>query len=112
LHSETLTNIFWGLFFIWFGLLWWHFGGDPVAIVEQQPLFGLGTGIMLIAMNLTRSFMRLKLSAVTMGLGAVLIIVYVPFEFIIRSPLPFLPALLVILGAVLIIAAIRTRNYL
>jgi hypothetical protein len=108
-RNETLTNIFWGAFLIWFGVIMAYLGGDPVASVNH-PVFALGTGLLLILLNLARSFMRLKLSVLTIGLGVLVTIVYSPVVFL-RFQLPFLPALLVIAGIALVIGAIRTRNY-
>ena len=109
LRSETLTNVFWGLFLIWFGVIMATLAGDPVASVNN-PLFALGTGILLLLLNLARSLMRLKLSVLTVGLGALVTVVYAPVVFL-NFQLPFLPALLVIAGVALVIGAIRTRNY-
>lgn len=108
-RNETLTNIFWGVFLIWFGVVMAYLKGDPVASIDNS-LFALGTGILLILLNLARSLLRLKLSVLTIGLGALLTIVYAPVVFL-QVKLPFLPALLVIAGVALVIGAIRTRNY-
>ena len=108
-HNETLTNIFWGVFLIWFGVVMAYLKGDPVASIDNL-LFALGTGILLILLNLARSLLRLKLSVLTVGLGALVTIVYAPVVFL-QVKLPFLPALLVIAGIALVIGAVRTRNY-
>ena len=108
-RNETLTNILWGVFLIWFGLVMAYLKGDPIASINS-PLFGLGTGILLILLNLARSLLLLKLSVLTIGLGALVAVVYAPVFFL-GVKLPFLPALLVIAGAALVIGALRTRNY-
>lgn len=108
-RNETLTNIFWGVFLIWFGVVMAYLKGDPVASIDNS-LFALGTGILLILLNLARSLLRLKLSVLTIGLGALVTIVYAPVVFL-QVKLPFLPALLVIAGFALVIGAVRTRNY-
>ena len=109
MRNETLTNIFWGIFLIWFGVVTALLKGDPLTSVNH-PVFALGTGVILILMNLTRSLLRLKLSVLTIGLGVLVIIVYAPVVFL-KFQLPFLPALLVIAGVALVIGAFRTRNY-
>lgn len=109
MRNETLTNMFWGVFIIWFAVVTAFLNGNPLASVNH-PIFALGTGIILILLNLTRSLLRLKLSVLTIGLGVLVTIVYAPVVFL-KLQLPFLPALLVIAGIALIIGAIRTRNY-
>jgi hypothetical protein len=108
-QNETLTNAFWGTFLIWFGLLWAHSGGSPFDVVEA-PVFALGTGLLMLLLNLVRSSMRLKLSILTTGLGALLTIVYTPIIFF-GFNVPFLPALLIIVGLALIIGAFRSNKY-
>jgi hypothetical protein len=110
LHNETLTNVFWGLFLIWFGVLAATLAGNLIAAVNS-PLFALGTGILLLVLNLARSVFRLKLSVLTIGLGALLTVIYAPIVFF-RVSVPFLPALLIIAGVALIIGAFRSRNFL
>jgi hypothetical protein len=83
--------------------------GNPITSVNH-PIFALGTGIILIMLNLMRSLLRLRLSVLTIGLGALLTTVYVLVIFL-KLQLPFLPALLLIAGIALVIGAVRTRNY-
>ena len=109
MRNETLTNIFWGVFLIWFGIVMAFLGGDPVASINN-PVFALGTGVLLILLNLSRSLLRLRLSVLTIGLGALVTIAYTPVVFL-NLKLAFLPALLVVAGVALVIGAIRTRNY-
>ncbi|MDG6901623.1 MAG: hypothetical protein JRM80_06645 [Nitrososphaerota archaeon] len=109
MQNETLTNVFWGLFLIWFGVLWAHLGSDPFDVVDS-PLFALGTGLLLLLLNLARSTMRLKLSILTAGLGILLTVVYTPIIFF-GINVPFLPALLVIVGLALIVGAFRSNKY-
>jgi hypothetical protein len=108
-ENGTLTNIFWGLFLIWFGVVaaWMH--GDFGATVNA-PLFAMGAGLLLLALNLFRSLLRLRLSVLTIGLGAILSIAnIIVLEF--NLTIPFLPELLMIAGVALVIGAFRTRNY-
>ena len=108
-HNETLTNVFWGLLLIWFGLSAATLHGDLGATIND-PTFGLGTGVLLLVMNLTRSLLHLRLSVLTIGLGALLTIFYAPV-LLLDYKIPFLPAILVIAGLALIIGAFRTRNF-
>ncbi len=110
LNNETLTNVFWGLFLIWFGVVAVRLSGDLGRTIED-PTFALGTGLLLLALNATRSTMRLRISVITVGLGALIAIIYTPvvlFSF----HVPFIPALLIIAGVALIVGALRTRSYL
>lgn len=109
MRNETLTNIFCGIFLIWFGIVMAFLNGNPVASVNN-PIFALGTGIILILLNFVRSLLRLKLSVLTMGLGFLVTVVYA-LVVLLKLQLPFLPALLLIAGIALIIGAIRTGNY-
>ena len=108
-QNSTLTNIFWGLFFIWFGVVAVWLQGNLGATVNS-PVFAIGTGVLLLLLNLSRSLMRLKLSILTMGLGVILTAANA-FVVVTRNPVPFLPELLIILGAALVIGAFRTRNF-
>jgi len=109
LQNGTLTNIFWGLFLIWFGVVATWLKGDFGATVNS-PLFAMGTGVLLLLMNLMRSVLRLRLSVLTMGLG-VLLVVANAVVIALNQQVPFLPELLIIAGAALVIGAFRTRNY-
>ncbi len=109
MQSETVTNIFWGLFLIWFGVVATTLGGNFGA-TANSPLFALGTGVLLILLNLFRAVFHLKLSPLTIGLGALLGLIFAPIVFF-GYNLPFLPALLIIVGIALVIGAIRTRKY-
>jgi len=110
LQSETLTNTFWGIFLIWFGILWTLKGGGDPFIVVDAPIFALGTGLLMLLMNLIRTTLRLKLSVLTVGLGTLLTVVYTPIVFF-GFNVPFLPALLIIVGLALIIGAFRSNKY-
>lgn len=70
----------------------------------------MGTGVLLLGLNLVRSFMRLKLSILTIALGALLTISNT-FVLISGQTVPFLPELLMIAGLALVIGAFRTRNF-
>lgn len=109
MQNGTLTNIFWGLFFIWLGVVAAWLKGDFAATVNH-PLFGAGVGVLLLGLNLARSLMRLKLSILTIALGAILTISNVAV-LIFQESVPFLPELLIIAGIALVIGAFRTRNF-
>jgi hypothetical protein len=108
-QNGTLTNIFWGLFLIWFGIVAVWLRGDFGATVNS-PLFAMGTGVLLLLMNLARSIMRLRVSVLTMALG-VLLVVSNALVLAFNQTVPFLPELLIIAGVALVIGALRTRNY-
>jgi hypothetical protein len=108
-QNATLTNIFWGLFLIRFGVVAIWLKGDLGATINS-PIFALGTGALLLLLNLSRSMMRLRLSILTMGLGVILTVVNA-FVLIFGRPLPLLPELLIIAGMALVIGAFRTRNF-
>jgi hypothetical protein len=116
LHNETLTNIFWGIFLIWFGVVAAWMRGDVLTTVNS-PVFALGTGMLMLLMNLVRSLQRLRLSIITIGLGFILTLFYLAVGllsyagFNLSGWVPFLPILLVISGIALIIGAIRTREF-
>lgn len=109
MQNGTLTNVFWGLFLIWFGVVAIWLKGDLAATINH-PLFAMGTGVLLLTMNLARSLMRLKLSILTIGLG-VLLTLSNGFVLLFNQTVPFLPELLIIAGIALVIGAFRTRNF-
>lgn len=109
MRSETLTNVCWGLFLVWFGSVAAVLGGNFGATINS-PTFALGTGVLLLAMNFTRSIQHMKVSPLTIGLGTILTVIFAPLVFL-GVNIPFLPALLIILGVVLIIGAIRTQKF-
>jgi len=108
-QNGTLTNIFWGLFLIWFGIVAVWLKGDFGATINH-PVFAMGTGVLLLAMNLGRSILRLRVSVLTMALG-VLLVVANALVLAFGLTVPFLPELLIIAGVALVIGAFRTRNY-
>lgn len=108
-QNGTLTNIFWGLFLIWFGIVAVWLKGDFGTTVNS-PVFAMGTGVLLLLMNLARSMVRLRVSVLTMALG-VLLVVANALVIASNQTVPFLPELLIIAGVALVIGALRTRNY-
>jgi phage tail protein X len=109
MRDETVTNTFWGLFLVWFGIVSAVFAANFGAAIES-PLFALGTGVLLLVMNLVRNLVRLRVSIITTGLGILLAIVYFPLYFLGKG-IPFLPALIIIAGVALVIGAFRSRRY-
>lgn len=109
MQNGTLTNIFWGLFLIWFGIAAAWLRGDFGATINH-PVFAVGVGLLLLGLNLTRSLMRLKLSTLTMALGLLLTVANVAV-IALGIAVPFLPELLMIAGVALVIGALRTRNF-
>jgi len=108
-QNGTLTNIFWGLFLIWFGVVAVWLKGDFGATMNH-PVFAMGTGVLLLIMNLSRSILRLRVSVLTMALGVILVVANASV-LVLNQSVPFLPELLIIAGVALVIGAIRTRNY-
>ncbi|HUI85971.1 MAG TPA: hypothetical protein VLY21_02300 [Nitrososphaerales archaeon] len=109
MQNETVTNIFWGVFIIWFGLVSASLNGNFGGAIES-PLFALGTGLLMVILNLLRATMRLRVSVITTGLGILLAVIYSPLYFLNRG-IPFLPALIIIAGIALTIGAFRSRKY-
>jgi len=97
------------LFFIWFGVVAAWLKGDFGATINH-PVFAIGTGILLLSMNLARSIIHLRLSMLTIGLGFLLTVANA-LVLALNETVPFLPELLIIAGVVLVIGAFRTRNY-
>ncbi|MDA4126377.1 MAG: hypothetical protein OK452_04120 [Thaumarchaeota archaeon] len=109
MQNATVTNIFWGLFLLWFGVVAAYMRGDFGTTINS-PVFAIGTGVLLLWLNLVRSLLRLRLSIMTIGLGALvtganIIVLWLNFT------IPFLPELLMIAGLALVIGAFRTRNF-
>jgi len=108
-QNATLTNVFWGFFLIWFGVMAAYLRGDFGATINH-PVFAIGTGALLLGLNLVRSVLRLKISMLTIGLGLLLTVANV-VVLALGLTIPFLPELLVIAGIALVIGAFRTRNF-
>ena len=109
MQNGTVTNVFWGLFLIWFGVVAVWLKGDLAGTVNS-PIFAVGTGALLLLLNLTRSVFHRKLSMLTIGLGVILTVANA-FVLTFGTTVPFLPELLIIVGAALVIGAFRTRNF-
>ncbi len=109
MQNGTLTNIFWGLFLIWFGVVAVLLKGDFGQTINS-PIFAMGTGVLLLSLNLARSLLRLRLSVLTMALGLILAVANAAV-LVMNQTVPFLPELLIIAGLALVIGAFRTRNY-
>ncbi len=109
MQNSTLTNVFWGLFLIWFGVVATWLRGDFGSTINH-PLFAVGTGVLLLSLNLVRSMRRIRLSILTIGLGALLTLSNA-FVLLFNQTVPFLPELLIIAGIALVIGAFRTRNF-
>ncbi len=109
MQNGTLTNVFWGLFLIWFGVVAVWLKGDLGSTINS-PVFAIGTGVLLLVLNLLRSLLRLKLSVLTMSLGLLLTVANT-VVLALGQTVPFLPELLIIAGMALVIGAFRTRNY-
>ncbi len=109
MQNGTFTNIFWGLFLIWFGVVAAWLKGDFGATINA-PLFAMGTGVLLLVLNLTRSLFRLRISVLTIALGILLTAANLLVIWF-KMTVPFLPELLIIAGAALIVGAFRTRNF-
>ena len=109
MQNATLTNVFWGFFLIWFGVMAAYLRGDFGATINH-PVFAIGTGALLLGLNLVRSVLRLKISMLTIGLGLLLTVANV-VVLALGLTIPFLPELLVIAGIALVIGAFRTRNF-
>ena len=112
MNSETLTNVFWGIFLVWFGVVAALNNGNFVSLLNgssYSAVLGLGTGLLLLVMNLVRSSLRIKVGSLTLGLGVILTVFYAPQVFLGIS-VSLLPTLLVILGVALVIGAFRSRN--
>ena len=110
MQNGTLTNIFWGLFLFWFGVVAAYLKGDFGATINS-PMFAIGTGGLLLCLNLSRSILHLRLSVLTMSMGLLLTVANLVVLWL-NVAIPFLPELLMIAGIALVIGAFRTCNFL
>ncbi|MDG6909409.1 MAG: hypothetical protein JRN08_03480 [Nitrososphaerota archaeon] len=109
MQNGTLTNVFWGLFLIWFGVVAYWLDGNLGATINH-PVFAMGTGVLFLLLNLVRSLVHLRLSVLTIGLGTLLSVANA-VVILFGQTVPFLPELLIIAGVALVIGAFRTRNF-
>lgn len=99
--NKRYVAIAWGLFFLWLG-------ATMAVPGNQSPVFVLGTGIILLSLNLARIISKITLSpfstilgCLACGLGLVAM-----FRTVLNIPpfeLPFLPTVLIIIGLYVLI---------
>jgi hypothetical protein len=109
MQNETLTNIFWGVFLVWLGIMWTYTRGDFFSAVNS-PIFGLGVGLLLILLNLTRVVFHLRISPFTLIIGFLIFLVDFSSVFLALN-LPFLPLILIIAGILILVSSIRAMRY-
>ncbi len=109
MQNETLTNIFWGLFFVWFGIMSTYTKGDLFAAVNS-PVFGLGVGVLLIILNVARFVLHLRVSPFTLTIGFLVFTVDFSSVFL-KINIPFLPLILIIAGVLILVSSLRSMRY-
>lgn len=95
---------------VWLGVVTVLRGGGDFAAAIESPLFALGTGALLLMLCVLKLSLRRKPSPIAAGLGSVVTAIYVP-AYALNLPLPFVPVLLFIFGAAIVVGAVRAGKY-
>lgn len=109
LQNETLTNIFWGLFLVWFGIVWASLKGDFISTINSS-VFGLGVGFLLIMLNFLRVVFGIRVSPFTLIVGSIVFLIDF-FSLFLRLSLPFLPMIFILAGILILVSSIRAAKY-
>jgi hypothetical protein len=64
--------------------------------------------VLLLLLNLARILLHLRLVLLTIILGVILVLIYAPLVYL-NIKVPFVPALIIIVGIALVVGALRTR---
>jgi hypothetical protein len=101
-RSVALTSLAWGLFFVLVGLSW--VAGEYYG-VPAVPYVAVGTGLILIGLNVARTGLGMRLSWFSLFIGIV------AFAFggaaLVGYALPLLPTIIVLIGLFVIAEAAK-----
>ena len=100
--SVALSSLAWGLFFILIGVSWAaseYYGFDAV------PYMALGTGLILIGLNIARTGLGMRLSKFTLFIG-ILALVF-GGTALMGYRLDLIPTILVLIGLFIVAEAAR-----
>ncbi len=100
--SVALTSLAWGLFFILIGVCW---AASEYYGFSAVPYMALGTGLILIGLNVARTGLGMRLSKFTLFIG----ILALAFggAAVIGYALPLFATILVLIGLFIIAEAAR-----
>lgn len=98
--SVALTSLAWGLFFVLIGVSWAASGYYDVI-----PYVALGTGIILIALNIARTSLGMTLSKFSLFIGIVAFAL--GGAKLMGTPLPLPETIIVLIGLFIIAEAAR-----
>lgn len=100
--SLALTSLAWGLFFILIGVSW---AASEYYSFNAVPYMTLGTGLILIGLNIARTGLGMRLSKFTLFIG----ILALAFggAALMGYELPLLATILVLIGLFIIAEAAR-----
>ena len=101
--DEWLVKIAWGLLLVGLGVAWLL---DTLLVRELIGVPALWAGLVLLGLNGARFFLKLRMSGFSLALGGLLILVGV--GDLIGVHIPFIPLLLIIIGAALLLGALFT----
>ncbi len=103
--NKRLENIGWGLFLIMLGGIWLV----PDRFVPEGTWL-IGAGLILIGLNIVRQLKQIEMSSFSLILGGAALLIGISDFF--RVDLPFLPILLIIIGAKLLIQPLIEKRSL
>ena len=99
--NKRYTTIAWGILFLWLGVL-------MVVPGDQNAIFVLGAGVILLGLNLARSLSRIPVRAFSLTLGALAIGLgsYALLRPLLHGPhfeVGFIPLVLIVIGLYVLI---------
>jgi len=101
--NKRIENISWGVFLVMVGCIWLV----PDRYVPQGTWL-IGTGIILLGLNLIRFIKGIRMSGFTLLLGAIALISGVADLFFVD--LPLFPILLILIGANILIKPLIEKH--
>jgi hypothetical protein len=106
--NKRYTTIAWAILSLWLGIL-------MIIPGNQSPIFVLGTGVILLGLNLVRLVSRIPVSifSITLGCLAVGLGLVAMFRTVLNIPpfeLPLLPTVLIIIGLYVLIPSVKNRE--
>lgn len=101
--SVALTSLSWGLFFILIGVCWTI---STYYTIDVIPHVALGTGIILIGLNMARVSFGMSLSKLSLFIG--LVALAIGGSALLGQKLPLLQTILILIGLFIIAEAVRS----
>lgn len=101
-----LVKLSWALFFILLGVSWILESANQIDNDQKWLLIYVGTGAILLSLNLVRLIWNIRISRLTIGIGALALLLGIARYFA-QVYLPIWAAVVLIIGIFLLFEALR-----